>query len=83
MLAKNSHSHRTRGATKNRITLPMVNTGFGQNTFSCRAAKVWNVLPDHMICDRSLLSFKTSISSLESYNGNPFVQFSIHILLIR
>ena len=63
MLAKNSHSHRTRGATKNRITLPMVNTGFGQNTFSSRAAKVWNVLPDHMTCDRSLLSFKTSISS--------------------
>ena len=48
MLAKNSHSHRTRGATKNRITLPMVNTGFGQNTFSSRAAKVWNVLPDHI-----------------------------------
>ena len=48
MLAKNSHSHRTRGATKNRITLPMVNTGFGQNTFSSRTAKVWNVLPDHM-----------------------------------
>ena len=64
MLAKNSHSHRTRGATKNRITLPMVNTGFGQNTFSSRAAKVWNVLPDHMTCDRSLLSFKTSISFL-------------------
>ena len=64
MLAKNSHSHRTRGATKNRITLPMVNTGFGQNTFSSRAAKVWNVLPDHATCDRSFLSFKTSISSL-------------------
>ena len=64
MLAKNSHSHRTRGATKNRITLPMVNTGFRQNTFSFRAAKVWNVLPDHVICDRSFLSFKTSISSL-------------------
>ena len=64
MLAKNSHSHRTRGATKNRITLPMVNTGFGQNTFSSRAAKVWNVLPDHMTYDRSFLSFKTSISSL-------------------
>ena len=42
----------------------MANTGFGQNTFSFRAAKVWNVLPDHMTCDRSLLSFKTSISSL-------------------
>ena len=64
MLAKNSHSHRTRGATKNRITLPMVNTGFRQNTFSSRAAKVWNVLPDHMTRDRSFLSFKTSISSL-------------------
>ena len=58
MLAKNSHSHRTRGATKNRITLPMVNTGFGQNTFSSRAAKVWNVLPDHMTYDRSFLSFQ-------------------------
>ena len=65
MLARNSQSHRTRGATKNRITLPMVNTGFGQNTFSSRAAnKVWNVLPVHMTCDRSFLSFKTSISSL-------------------
>ena len=64
MLAKNSYSHRTRGATKNRITLPMVNTGFGQNIFSSRPVKVWNVLSDHMTCDRSFLSFKTSISSL-------------------
>ena len=64
MLTKNNHSNRTRGATKTRITLPMANTGFGQNTFSSRAAKVWNVLPDHMTCDRSFLSFKTSISSL-------------------
>ena len=64
MLAKNSHSHGTRGASKNRITLPMVKTGFGQNAFSFRAAKVWNVLPDHVTFDRSLLSFKTSIYSL-------------------
>ena len=64
MLAKNSHSHRTRGATKSRITLPMVNTAFGQNTFSSRAAKVWNVLPDHVTCDGSFLSFKISICSL-------------------
>ena len=36
-------------------------TGFGQNNFPFRAAKVWNVLPDHVTCDRSLPSFKTSI----------------------
>ena len=39
MLAKNSHSHRTRGATKNRITLPMLNAGFGQNTFSSKSCQ--------------------------------------------
>jgi hypothetical protein len=64
ILAKNSHSHQTRGAANNRITLPMVNTNFGKSTFSFRAAKVWNDLPSHVTCTGSLLSFKTSISSL-------------------
>ena len=64
ILTKNCHQHETRGASKNKVTLPMVNTGFGQNTFCFRAAKLWNVLPDHVTCHRSLLSFKTSVSSL-------------------
>ena len=39
ILAKNSHSHRPRGATKTKITLPMVNTGFGLNTFHLELQK--------------------------------------------
>jgi hypothetical protein len=63
-LAKNCHNHGTRGAMKNRFTIPMVNTEFGKKAFSVRAAKVWNELPNHVTCTGSLLSFKTSISDL-------------------
>ena len=61
-LAKNSHSHNTRGASKNNVTLPMVASKFGKNLFNFRAAKIWNHLPNHVTEERSLLKFKSSIS---------------------
>ncbi|XP_057297453.1 uncharacterized protein LOC130628531 [Hydractinia symbiolongicarpus] len=41
LLTKNCHNHQTRGASKNRFTLPLVNTEFGKKAFPFRAAKVW------------------------------------------
>lgn len=60
-LAKNCHNHQTRGASKNRFKLPLVNREFGKKAIPFRAAKVLNNLPDQVTCNGSLLSFKTSI----------------------
>ena len=61
-LTKNSHSHNTRGATKNNIQIPSSNTKFGMNTFNYRASKIWNDLPSHISEEKSLLKFKSVIS---------------------
>ena len=57
-----NHEHKTRGATKNHVTVPTVRTNFGKRTLSYRAAEVWNPLPYHVTTERSLLKFKTSLS---------------------
>ena len=57
-----NHEHKTRGATKNHVTVPTVRTNFGKRTLSYRAAEVWNPLPYHVTTESSLLKFKTSLS---------------------
>ena len=43
-MARNSHSHNTRGAAKNHLQLSSANNKFGLKTFACRAPKLWNDL---------------------------------------
>ena len=59
-MARNSHSHNTRGAAKNHLQLSSANNKFGLKTFACRAPKLWNNLPSQLLEIESLLKFKTS-----------------------
>ena len=61
-MARNSHSHNTRGAAKNHLQLSSANNKFGLKTFACRAPKLWNDLPSQLLEIESLLKFKTSVN---------------------
>ena len=61
-MARNSHSHNTRGAAKNHLQLSSANNKFGLKTFACRAPKLWNDLPLQLLEIESLLKFKTSVN---------------------
>ena len=64
LLTKNCHNYNTRRASKNHIQLPSAKTKFGQRTFSYRATKIWNDLPNEFLSIESLLQFKSSVSNL-------------------
>ena len=61
-MARNSHSHNTRGAAKNHLQLSSANNKFGLKTLACRAPKLWNDLPLQLLEIESLLKFKTSVN---------------------
>ena len=61
-MARNSHSHNTRGAAKNHLQLSSANNKFALKMFACRAPKLWNDLPSQLLEIESLLKFKTSVN---------------------
>ena len=65
-MARNSHSHNTRGAAKNHLQLSSANNKFGLKTFACRAPKFWNDLPLELLEIESLLKFKTSVNEVNN-----------------
>ena len=54
-MARNSHSHNTRGAAKNHLPLSSANNKFGLKTFACRVPTLWNdFLPSQLLEIESL-----------------------------
>ena len=63
-MARNSHSHNTRGAAKNHLQLSSANNKFGlRKRLPVEGApKLWNDLPSQLLEIESLLKFKTSVN---------------------
>ena len=62
-MAKNCHGYNTRRASKNHLQIPSVRTKFGMRTFTYRAPKYWNGLPNDLLDIKSLLKFKSSVKT--------------------
>ena len=55
------HGRNTRN--KNMLDIPAFNTAAGQRSFTYRAVKCWNMLPEEITKCESLHSFKSKIKS--------------------